>query len=116
MNDPQTHQLLGQLQGKMDAIQRQLVDNEAKASEGRDKLYRQVSQTRTEVQDTRARTEALELAMRDEVRPVVRLVRDWRSRALGGMAVLGLIGAFILLILGAAKETIIEIGRAIFAR
>lgn len=116
MNDPQTHQLLGQLRGQMEAIQRQLTDSEAKASESREKVYESLDEIRTDAQDTRARTEALEAVVREEVRPVVRLVRDWRSRALGGMAVLGVIGAFILLILGAAREAIIEIGRAIFMR
>lgn len=116
MNDPETHRLLGQLQSSVQSIHARLADSETKASESREKVYKQLAETRSDVQETRTRTEALETVMREEVRPAVRLLRDWRSRALGGMAVLGVIGALLLLILGAAKEVIIDIGRAIFGR
>ena len=116
MDDHETHVLLGEVRGKLSAIQQQLEGNESEAAKSRDALYDQISNARKEVQEIRSRTVALEAVMQEEVRPAVRMIRDWRSRALGGMAVLGVIGTLILIILGAAKEAIVDLVRAIIAR
>jgi len=118
-----TNLLLGEMKGSLAALKedlerrdKQAEDRDREASASRRVLYREMEKTRSEVQDTRTRTEALEKIMKEEVRPMVRLVKDWKSRWIGGLAVLGVIGAALPLLVGAAKETIIEIGRAIFGR
>lgn len=123
MSDRETHRLLGELKGNVAALRAQLVEADKKteardkeASSSRKALYTQMEQTRSEMQDVRSRVEAQEIIMKEEVRPMVRLVKDWKSRWIGALAVLGVIGAALLLVIGAAKETIIEIGRAIFGR
>ncbi|WP_333828298.1 DUF1515 family protein [Pararhodobacter sp.] len=116
MSDPTLHALLGELKGQVSSLQSQMAKSEDDATKSRKALYTQISDMRSEVQDTRLRTAALEVVMENDVRPAVKMLSDWRSRALGGIAVLGIIGAVILLILGAAKDAIIEIGRAIFGR
>lgn len=122
-DDKATNLLLGELNGRLASLKEDLerrdnvaAERDREASASRRVLYQEMEKTRSEVQDTRGRVGALETIMTDEVRPMVRLVKDWKSRWIGGLAVLGVIGAALLLLVGAAKETIIEIGRAIFGR
>jgi len=121
--DKTTNLLLGELNGRLASLKEELerrdnlaAERDREASASRRVLYQEMEKTRSEVQDTRGRVGALEAIMTDEVRPMVRLVKDWKSRWIGGLFVLGVIGSALLLLVGAAKETIIEIGRAIFGR
>ena len=112
-NDPEIHRRLGELQGSLAAIQRQLVDNEAKASESRDKVYEALGRIRADAANTRHMAETSEKILEHEVRPVVRSVVDWRSRTLGGLFVLGAIGTAVLFILGLAKELLVDLWHAL---
>ena len=116
MPDPDTHRILGQLQGSLAAIQRQLADNERKASDSRDKVHRALRDLREDAQDTRHRTESLEKIIEQEVRPVVRSVVDWRSRALGGAVVLGAVGTVVLAILTMTKDALVDLWHALIQR
>lgn len=122
-DDKATNLLLGELNGRLSSLKEDLerrdnvaAERDREASASRRVLYQEMEKTRSEVQETRGRVGALETIMKDEVRPMVRLIKDWKSRWIGGLAVLGVIGAALLLLIGAAKETIIEIGRAVFGR
>jgi chromosome segregation ATPase len=116
MNDSETHRMLGELQGSLAAIQRQLINNEDKAREARDRVYEALREIRSDAQDTKHRTDSLERIMKEEVRPVVRSVVDWRSRALGGAVVLGAVGTVVLFILTATKDAIVDLWRALIQR
>lgn len=116
MMDPEVHRMLGQMQGTMASIQRQLAENEASARESRGVVYKSLQEIRENAQDTRRRTEALEKVIASEIRPVVRGVLDLRSRALGATMVLGILGSAILLVLTAARDAVTDIWRALFDR
>ncbi|SDW78786.1 DUF1515 domain-containing protein [Roseicitreum antarcticum] len=110
-SDPETHLRLGQLQGSLESIQRQLDAADAKAGENRAQVHQSLEALRADAQDTRARTAAVERTLQEDVIPVVRSVNDWRSRALGGMIVLGTVGTLVLFVLTMAKEAIIDLWR-----
>jgi len=111
MSDPDTSRLLGELKGTMAGIQRQLADSETRATESREMVHEQLRDIRKDAQDTRARTAAMEKTLKEDVLPMVRSVDDWRSRALGGMVVLGAIGTVVLFILTLARDAILDIWR-----
>ncbi len=100
--------MLGVLQGSLTGIQKQLDEIERKASHSRAIVHNQLEDIRLEAAETRRRVESVETAIEKEVRPVVRSVVDWRSRAAGGLLVLGVIGAALTAILWALWELILE--------
>mgnify|MGYP003783521787 CR=1 FL=1 len=116
MPDPDTNRLLGELKGAVDAMQRQQDAEAAKASASRARVHQQLEEIRAEAQRTRTRTETLERVMDSEVRPVVRGVLDWRSRGIGALAVLGLVGTALMVLVTSAWEMIMEAWRGIIGR
>lgn len=116
MNDPETNRLLGQMQATLAQIQRQQGDSESRAAESREKVYSALREIREEAQDARSRIEQIERVVQDEVQPVVRSVLDWRSRWLGALAVLGVIGTLLAFMFTAAKELVLDIWRLLVSR
>ena len=116
MNDHATHRLLGELVGKLEQVEKALGENEERARESRERVYGSLEDIRSEAQDSRKRLDAIEATLEDEVKPVIRGVMDWRSRAIGAAAVLGLVGSLIVLALTAAKDLVVEIWRLIVNR
>lgn len=116
MNDHATHRLLGEMVGKLEAVEKALSENEERARESREKVYSALEEIRSDAQDTRKRVGSMETTLEDEVKPVVRGVLDWRSRAIGAAAVLGLIGSMLVLALTAAKELVLDIWRLLVNR
>lgn len=116
MTDPETHRLLGQMQATLAQIQGQQADSEKRAAESREKVYTALREIRTEAQEARSRIVQIERVVQDEVQPVVRSVLDWRSRWLGALAVLGVIGTLIVFMFTAARDLVLDIWRLIVSR
>lgn len=112
-SDPETNRMLGKLQGSVEAMRQQLQQAEDKATANRAQVHASLEALRADAQDTRSRTAAVERTLQKDVIPVVKSVNDWRSRALGGMVVLGFVGTIVLFVLTLAKEAIIDIWRAL---
>lgn len=116
MTDPETNRQLGQMQATLAQIQRQQADSESRAAESREKVYTALREIREQAQETRGRIVQIERVVQDEVQPVVRSVLDWRSRWLGALAVLGVIGALVAFMFTAAKELVLDIWRLLVNR
>lgn len=116
MSEQDVKLLLGQLIAKMDAVENTLKDSEAHAKDSREKVYRSLEDIRTNAQSMNTRLVSVESTIENEVKPVVKGVLDWRSRAIGAGIVLGLIGSFMVLALTAAKELLLDIWRLLVNR
>lgn len=104
---------LGRLMATMEALAQQIAQNEERAAASRRETARQLERIISDASETRRRTETLEGVMTDEVRPVVKSVVSWRSRVLGGMVVIGVVGTVVFGILTAAKDVLAEFVRAV---
>ncbi len=115
-SDLATHRLLGELNGKLAGIEKSLKSNDANARDALENLHHAVQDIRNHSQQNGQRLDNVERVLEIEVRPVVRGVLDWRSRAVGALAVIGFIGTAIIFAITAAKEVVLEIWRVIVDR
>lgn len=116
MSDIETHQLLGSLIAKMDGLASSAAESEQQARESREKVYQALEDIRADAQASRTRLDSIEDTLEKEVKPVVRGVLDWRSRAIGAAAVLGLIGSMVVIAFTAAKELLLDVWRLMVSR
>lgn len=116
MSEQDVKLLLGQLIGKMEAVENTLKESEARAKDSRERVYKALEEIRTDAQATRSRLDSIESTIDQEVKPVVKGVLDWRSRAIGAATILGFIGTLMALALTAAKEMLLDIWRLIVNR
>lgn len=116
MSEQDVKLLLGQLIAKLDGVERTLSDNDRHAKDSREKVYKALEDIRTDAQATRTRLDSIETTIDQEVKPVVKGVLDWRSRAIGAATILGFIGTLMVLALTAAKELLLDIWRLMVNR
>lgn len=116
MSDPETHRILGQLQGTMASVQRQLATSEEKATESRSRMHRQLEDIRTDARDSKTRLEAVERQLKDDIKPVIRTVLDWRAQWIGAMCVMGVIGSAVVFLLTQAKDALADAWKAFIGR
>lgn len=116
MSDESINRLLGEVKGQLNAMQQQQTEGERKASESREAVFGALRELREDAQKTRHRTEVLEQVMKHEVRPVIKGVLDWRSRAVGGMAVITVVGMAVIGMFTVARDVIFEMWRNSFTR
>lgn len=116
MSDTETQRLLGALIAKIDQVERHLSESEQNAKESRKHVFDALELIRSDAQATRTRLDSIETSLDSEIKPVVKGVLDWRSRAIGAATILGFIGTLMVLALTAAKELLLDIWRLMVNR
>lgn len=116
MTQPEIYTALGKIQAQLEAQSAKLDETATESRESRRLVHRALEEIRTDAQITRARVEGIETEMKEKVRPSLVRLDDWKSRALGALAVLGLIGTAAIAFMGLAKDMFLDIWRLIVSR
>ncbi|MCC5960531.1 MAG: DUF1515 family protein [Rhodobacteraceae bacterium] len=116
MSDSETQRLLGALDARLSSIEDTLrtANNDSRGS--RAAVYDALREIREDAQDTRHRVAKLEQIIAEDVQPVIKGVRDWRSRAIGAAFVLGFIGSALIFLITSTKDLVIAAWQALTAK
>jgi uncharacterized membrane protein len=95
------------LQAMLEQMDRRAEEDRATAKEDRDERRAAEAEAAKVRAQLFARVSSIEKRM-DAVEPVAGMVKSWQARAMGGLAVIGALGAVILLVAATLWDAVIQ--------